>query len=438
MSDELIKRMADLEKPAARMARPPLAYLQVSAAMKAMEERIAASSRISAGAFASVHRAVERSNMAAARSLKSANLAWIGEMRDTVAQLRKTASALAIKHESFAKLAAAQNVAWTRAIRLSAPSFPKIPSFAPAVQKALISRSMAFQSLSETLMESTIRQATAASLFAPQRTFSRFAINTFAKMRATTDETSSRTLRCSLGLAESQMLGSSALLQGIIPASGRVQGAVAPNSFRPKLVVPFLQRQELLESAVDLDEGDIGAAILASPTAQIEQLARSVLELVTRCNEAARVRFGHDIFKPTNRILESFSNLPWTIALDKKTLGEVVDYLFWIFYDGAGDDKLRFHVNGGGPLGDGEIRAVYCVKFLRNKWLRHDPDHGKESKIEKSWKDVGETLADLGISNFPVSAGDFRIIHRRLLEELHRFLETLLSRLAGGKRESKK
>ena len=174
----------------------------------------------------------------------------------------------------------------------------------------------------------------------------------------------------------------------------------------------------------------------SSDAAQLCELARSILQLIAQCNEAARITLGHEVFKPTNRFIESCAWLPWTMAKDKSTLGNVVDYLFWMLYEGAGDDALRFHVDAAGPLRRDECLAVFWIKFLRNKWLRHDPDHGKDSKINKSWRDVGEALTGLGLGHLPVTEHEFRFVQRRLLEKTKAFLTLLLSRLTTPSSES--
>ena len=100
-------------------------------------------------------------------------------------------------------------------------------------------------------------------------------------------------------------------------------------------------------------------------------------------------------------MLEAFVNLPWLIPYDEKSFGKFVDGLYFIAYEGAGKDKLRFLKDYGGPLTPEECDVIWSIKTLRNKWLRHDVDHGKESDIDKSWKSLDECFLQLGLSGFP-------------------------------------
>jgi hypothetical protein len=270
-------------------------------------------------------------------------------------------------------------------------------------------------------------QDVASRLFVSQSVFADFARRTIQQMGSAPTEALAKSLQCSLGLAESQLLetvGHITTLVGKAVADGDV-GLIIPES---SLVVPFEQQAEIVAAGVEEDD-EFASALMSSDAARMCRRAIRVLLLVTQCNEAARIALGHEVFKPTNRIMESCTCLPWTMAKDKTTLGNVVDYLFWTLYEGAGDDKLRFHVDAKGPLVDAECDAVFWIKYLRNKWLRHDPDHGKDAKIEKSWKDVGEALSGLGLGHLPVTEEEFRFIQRRLLEEAEAFLTLLLNRL---------
>jgi hypothetical protein len=136
-----------------------------------------------------------------------------------------------------------------------------------------------------------------------------------------------------------------------------------------------------------------------------------------------------EIFKPTNKVLESYVYLPSMIPQDKRSFGDFIDYLNFIFHEGAGKDNLRFLTEHGGVLERSDCNFIWCIKHLRNKWLRHDADHGKESDIRKSWKEVSDKFIWLGLNHAPIREQDFRLLHRSLLKEAESFLEKLLEKL---------
>jgi len=109
-----------------------------------------------------------------------------------------------------------------------------------------------------------------------------------------------------------------------------------------------------------------------------------------------------------------------------------VDCLYFLLYEGAGKDNLRFLKENGGVLEENECNLIWSIKHLRNKWLCHDPDHGKESDIKKSWGQLGAVLEDMGLHSLPTTPCDFRVLHRALLSRTQQFLRTIAQRLAAG------
>ena len=98
-----------------------------------------------------------------------------------------------------------------------------------------------------------------------------------------------------------------------------------------------------------------------------------------------------------------------------------------MLYESAGKDHLRFLTEG--YLREEECTIIWAIKHLRNKYLRHDPDHGKLSDIRKSWQDLSAKLALLGLSHLPASINDYRYLQQKLLQEVEQFLKRLLSNL---------
>jgi hypothetical protein len=257
-------------------------------------------------------------------------------------------------------------------------------------------------------------------LLEPANAFWKFSEDTFSLIRDATEPKALRALNASLALADAQHLANLDALSAVMksPVDG---DAVSASRM---LVAPFTQRSELLELPEGVGE-DVESLVSRSVGAQAVENARGLLELVACCNKSSRVKGGIEIFKPTTKLLEVFSDLPWLLPESEKAFGEFIDCLFFLLYEGAGKDNLRFMQKHGGPLADADCRVVWCVKFLRNKWLRHDADHGKESDIERSWGDLSTQFRWLGLRGYPRSASDFRQLHRQLLAEVLAFLEKL-------------
>jgi len=192
------------------------------------------------------------------------------------------------------------------------------------------------------------------------------------------------------------------------------------------------ERDELVGRARLDQDVPIDEVAASAPLGQLTALVRSVLTLIYECNEAARLRGLDDVFEPRNRALQAFADLPQLLPRDRNSFGEAIDHLYFLLYEGAGSSTLRFMVGNGGAgvfgKSDLEFQAVMILKFLRSKWLRHDPERGG-SGVKATFRELEQTLASLGCPSMPRSPEDFRTAYGQLLIRLHAFLLELRSRL---------
>lgn len=266
-------------------------------------------------------------------------------------------------------------------------------------------------------------------LLEPPRVYTEFVEQTVRRIEQSGSEQIAKALRASLYLAEGQLLAMTDVMSTIVtvPADDELVLAVRP------LRAPFVQRDELLAVTDISDEEDEAALTRLSPAAGAANDSRIVLSLITQCNEAAKVAGQPEIFKPTTRLLEVFADLPWVIPMDKQTFADFVDCLYFIFYEGAGKDNLRFLSANGGVLDEADCDFIWCIKHLRNKWLRHDADHGKEAAIRKSWEELAANFNWLDLRHIPAAPNHFRYLHCRLLKEAEAFLQKILDKLTNDK-----
>lgn len=232
-------------------------------------------------------------------------------------------------------------------------------------------------------------------------------------------------LRGSLNLAEQQLLDITDTVIGFIEVPDDEE---EPDNKR-ELNALLTQQNELLTCDAVEDETDTEAMTVVSPTALTVQCGRRVLNLVTQCNGAGKTSGkGEEIFKPTTRLLEAYHDLPWLSSTNRNDFANVVDCLYFIFYEGAGADNLRFLDKNGGPLTHSDCELIWCIKTLRNKWARHDVDHGNEKDIQKSWDLLAAKLRWLGLTEHPTKARHFQQLHHQLLVMAEDFLALLLSK----------
>ena len=226
----------------------------------------------------------------------------------------------------------------------------------------------------------------------------------------------------SLLLAQEQAIISAAFLQDALqPPQGRQR--IIP---QPPLNSLGVQQEELLKSKGVPTNPDYATLLSLSPAAAVQRQISKILALVAACNDAVLILNpkSEHIFKPTNRVLASYAQLPWIAVVDHTTLGSFIDGLFFIFYEGAGSQQLRFMRY----LGDAECRVIWALKHLRNRFLRHDPEHGAPTDIRKAWTELREDFAWLGVQHIPLQTSvEYQLIQQRVLDELEQFLSQLLA-----------
>ncbi|MEH2277849.1 MAG: hypothetical protein V7K40_24440 [Nostoc sp.] len=264
------------------------------------------------------------------------------------------------------------------------------------------------------------------NLLKPSSVYTDFVEKTYQRLEQSTSEKVYRALETSLHLAEDQLLTTTETLINIITVPADDELA----SCEIDLLLPIIQQDELITIVESCEEEDEGSLILLSPAAQANTEVKRIWDLIIQCNEVTQTKEQKEMFKPTSKLLEACANLPWIIPQDKRSFGDFIDYLYFTFYEGAGKDNLRFLTKHGGVLDEKvDCDFIWCIKHLRNKWLRHDADHGKETDIKKSWKDLSDKFKWLGLNHTPIKEEHFRKLHRSLLKEAESFLEKILEKL---------
>lgn len=277
-----------------------------------------------------------------------------------------------------------------------------------------------------------------AHITAPLDLFSRFARSAVAGLEESSDELETVAATAALSLANDQVTEATALgtilleEEALQPTESESDTGGASGLDLPETALLFyVQQRQLVARGPAILTLSPGELLLVPPAARLAERAHRVAQLVCECNRATKLRGGEEIFKPTTTLLESIASLPFIVVVDRESLGRFVDCLFFTLYEGAGDEKLRFMAKHGGvyePV-DPHCNVLWAVKFIRNKTMRHDPDHGDERKIKKSWSDLSESLAKLGIDGWPVTPDDFTRIQEVVLDQTVAFLSELLRRL---------
>jgi hypothetical protein len=338
-------------------------------------------------------------------------------------QLRDLDQRLSLASQVFEQIRTS-GTSWTDAIRFATERVES--SFTTRVIEASLAWRVSTEALTErfgalNLIDSHPRLA--QRLVQPSRVFTRFSSRTFKRLQKGTSEHEQNALNGSLILAEDQLIDASTTLETTVVVPIDAESSPAPTIYNNFGV----QQQDLLANLGVTVMPEASQLLDLSPAAQLIARSRRCVSLVAYCNKANCLRGGKDIFKPTTRFVEACNDLPWIVAQDQHTLANFVESLYFILFEAAGARDLRFITEGFMSVADCD--AVMSVKFLRNKWLSHDPDHGSEGDVRRTWRDLNECLNHLGLATMPLTPADFMHLQRKVLEEVEGFLEQLVSRI---------
>jgi hypothetical protein len=291
---------------------------------------------------------------------------------------------------------------------------------------------------------------------APLYAFSEFSRATLSELSATHREADKEALQASLVLAEHQVASGTELIADSLTAVASHGGGGGPgggtrgpdigtgggepeeeesgDSEENQLTAASgtnaaklfaLQRRELL--AVSASEPVVSqqSLLVASPSARAAQLARRLVNTVGAINRARLLVSQDEVFTPTTAAFIATNTLAYTAVTDEQSLGEAVDALYVLIYEGSGEMK-RVLTWVSKTVCD----PVWWLKNLRNSWLRHDPQHGPSSDQAKKFAKLSEALLALGANTIPHSVEEYQRTYERLLEALCEMLDRLLAAIA--------
>jgi hypothetical protein len=265
----------------------------------------------------------------------------------------------------------------------------------------------------------------ASHLLEPYDVYSKFARVGLEELDHVSDEREELALSTAIALAEEQVSGGTDLIvDSLADIADDVPESVAET--HPPIVNLFqIQKEELLARGDLIVVVSSTELVETSPAALTAKRARTIVELAIHINRTAKLAGDEEIFKPTTSYIEAQNLLQWVVVTSERELGALIDALYIMLYEAAGSDDLRYL----DLIGKDECQVVWTVKHLRNKLLRHDPDHGANSSQNRSWEQLRQALSWLGLNTLPRATNEYRHMQDRLMREVEAFLERIYGAL---------
>ena len=145
----------------------------------------------------------------------------------------------------------------------------------------------------------------------------------------------------------------------------------------------------------------------------IQRTAASIRELIEQCNDLYSAKHGQDLFKPTNRTSNALVDIGSPIRSfdDYKNL---IDQLYFVFREGCGG-RIATPPSSFADIND--LRTM----------LKHDVDHGKQSKIRTKREGLSATFSKYAGVGSPLSVHPrvFSLVQSNILIAVQSDLESL-------------
>jgi hypothetical protein len=204
-----------------------------------------------------------------------------------------------------------------------------------------------------------------------------------------------------------------------------------PSSQAPRGKNLFVDLQDEL-SLLDFDADiDVAKLITDSAVSAVALLGAGLVRMVSTLNLQAERKGGAPIFKPSTALMESTSKLALRVARSETSFYEVVDDLFFVFYEGSGaggkDNRLVALANEDPTIGDAGLLPLWDVKQLR-LGARHDPGHGTPQEIAAKHVKIGAAYKRLIGVEVPCSQEHWKKAQVTLFRKLFEMLERIVNR----------
>jgi hypothetical protein len=271
----------------------------------------------------------------------------------------------------------------------------------------------------------------AAGMFLPTVSYLDFSQRTLALIAGSEDGGQRAALGGSLIVAEEHVTDTTRLIIDLDDDDTQVAGELLTGASRTYPIYDAVQL-DLIDVRELPPEATYPVLVRFSSAASLAELTRQTLSAVLKCNKARRLQGREEIFKSTNQAQEALVMLPGIVVRDESSLRDFITYLYMLIYEGAGDQKVRFLKDNGGPMERDECDAIWNLKALRNKWLIHDPEHGDSKTIDRSYRTLAEALKNLGVNSYPSIKAEFEDLQRRVLSTLLDFHAQLEHRIVAG------
>jgi hypothetical protein len=176
----------------------------------------------------------------------------------------------------------------------------------------------------------------------------------------------------------------------------------------------------------DRFSGKIETSFNRSVPARISYLGYAITEQIYKINSICENNGQAPVFKPTSQTMRACAIIPSRIARNETEFNLLIDYLFFLLYEGSGTAKRLTSITN-----DSLLAPLWKVKHLRLA-ARHDIDHGSKREIEKKRAKIRDTYVSLIDRPLPIKQSDWQKAQLQIYVEIDLMLQKVIQEIMKG------
>ena len=223
-----------------------------------------------------------------------------------------------------------------------------------------------------------------------------------------------------------EIVNASLEVGGAIERQGEYQSEEIPDggTFKSGLYGQINQHLGFVYS--DRFSGEIEESFNRSIPTRISCLGYAITEQIYKINLIYENNGQSPVFKPTSRTMRACAMIPSLIARNESDFNLLIDYLFFLLYEGSGTAKRLTSITN-----ESLLDPLWKVKHLRLA-ARHDIDHGSKREIEQKRAKIRGTYVSLIAQPLPIKQSDWQKAQLQIYVEIDLMLHKVIQEIMEG------
>lgn len=172
---------------------------------------------------------------------------------------------------------------------------------------------------------------------------------------------------------------------------------------------------EELEAEKSKNEGiTVEDALERTTSFKMSEYGKRLAERIVNINKLCKRKKLDPIFKYTDATFLASSTLSGTICSNSGSFGNVIDSLYFIFYENI--KHIKKLVTDQAVRDEDVYQCIFRVKDMRTD-LRHDYEHG--DNIDKKTRDIADSYSHYSGKKLLTSSDDYKTVQEGLYDEFY-------------------